>query len=48
MKEKKEATKIRQILKDALQEMNCFRDDNVYVTDNGMNISKSIEVFNHI
>ena len=48
MKEKKEATKIRQILKDVLQEMNCFREDNVYVTDNGMNISKSVEVFNHI
>jgi hypothetical protein len=48
MKENKTGLKIREKLVEILQEMKCFRAENTYVSDNGPNIVKALEVYSRI
>ena len=48
MKENKSGVKIKKVLEQELTQMNCFKKDNVYVTDNGTNVTKAVEDFNSI
>jgi hypothetical protein len=40
--------KIREKLEEMLQEMKCFRAENAYVSDNGLNIGKALKVYSRI
>ena len=44
----KTGDKIRGVLIEVLHEMKCYRIDNVYVTDNGKNVQRAVDIFNHI
>jgi hypothetical protein len=48
MNENKTGLKMREKLDNILKEMGCFRSENTYVSDNGRNIVKALEVYNRI
>ena len=48
MKESKSEVQIKYFLKQELIKMNCFKKDNIYVTDNRTNVTKAVEDFNNI
>ena len=48
MKETKSGNKIRTKLEDILKDFKCFKRENVYVTKNGRNLIKAVEIYEHI
>jgi hypothetical protein len=47
-KENKTGLKIREKLEEIFKEMKCFKAENTYVSDNGPNIVKALQVYSHI